>query len=898
MSDQIITVDEKLFVGRVEEQKQFRAALAEVLEPPQKEDLPYVCLLYGDGGAGKTTLAKRFRDIVQQEPPYAGNFQVLWIDWEDERKKFPSLQVGRQQISPESVFKAIHAVAIRNKWGRQFAAYRKALQKREDAAKQVAQAITADNDWDELAILRSLSVDALAKIVRAKLPMIGNAGEDIVEAFLDAGIKVGADQAAKLGTAIEHQLRAQLKSDYFDYFLNPYEQLAMALARGLNRVAKSQKLLVVLDSYEIVDQVDIWTRAVTRAAGPNIVWVISGRNDLLESRQFGNEYFKGYADDSPRRLLAYQMRPLAIEDIRTYFEASAPERELPQRELEELSRVTRGVPLAVKEAADIWKTGAPLAKITGETAEFATGQLVQRMTDRYLQHVVAEADRQAIFALSLADGDVELLRAMLRPEDGASFDLEELLRRLERDYASVHANRARLHDDPAVFIREYLQDNVRRTSQRIKGLNQRAVEALRLRLATIEEELQTLEERCTDNDWVQTALSLSHYLFWIDEAEAWHWIIPRCVEGMAYSPDLRNGLLEVVDDWKALSESTERLYHLLRSPEEAGSLLKVLDKLEDRGWLNGQFDQERKAILELHRGNHLLRHGQLKAALERYGRVETGLPEQGDMLRSQLADAYELLAHRLLWPSDRYQTVPNAAVEQVLRRVLDWYPERHNAWYLLGANLSASGQNEAAIESLQKAIELNERFAAAHSALGNVYVALGRHEEAQAAYDKALAVDPSSSRGHGGLGAVYQAMGNPEQAIAAYEKAIENDTRYVDARIGLGQMYLAAGEYDRSLAILSEAETLAPGRPAVHNAMGDAYVSAGQPEAAIVSFQKAVEIEPAHAPTYSGMGRAYRALGQPETAIAAYQRAVELAPGDGEPFAGLGDLHADASRYD
>ena len=171
MPDQVITVDDKLFVGRVEEQKQFRAALAEVLEPPQKEDLPYVCLLYGDGGTGKTTLAKRFRDIVLNEQPYAGDFQLLWIDWEDERKKFPSLQVGRQQISPESVLKVIHAAAIRNKWGRQFAAYRKALKKRQDASKQVAQAITADNDWDELAILRSLSVDALAKIVRAKIPV-------------------------------------------------------------------------------------------------------------------------------------------------------------------------------------------------------------------------------------------------------------------------------------------------------------------------------------------------------------------------------------------------------------------------------------------------------------------------------------------------------------------------------------------------------------------------------------------------------------------------------------------------------------------------------------------------------------------------------------------------------
>ena len=99
MPGQAIKVDNQLFVGRVEEQKQFRAALAEVLEFPPKEDLPYICLLYGDGGTGKTTLAKRFRDIVQNDLQFVGKFQLLWLDWEDERKKFPGLQLG--PIQPE-----------------------------------------------------------------------------------------------------------------------------------------------------------------------------------------------------------------------------------------------------------------------------------------------------------------------------------------------------------------------------------------------------------------------------------------------------------------------------------------------------------------------------------------------------------------------------------------------------------------------------------------------------------------------------------------------------------------------------------------------------------------------------------------------------------------------------
>lgn len=39
-----------------------------------------------------------------------------------------------------------------------------------------------------------------------------------MESFLDAGIRIGVEQAVKLRTLIENQLRAQLKGDHYDYF--------------------------------------------------------------------------------------------------------------------------------------------------------------------------------------------------------------------------------------------------------------------------------------------------------------------------------------------------------------------------------------------------------------------------------------------------------------------------------------------------------------------------------------------------------------------------------------------------------------------------------------------------------------------------------------------------------
>src|SRR5262245_18524011 len=104
----LIYVNNHIFLGRVEEQKQFRNVLNEMLNTTD-EDLPWVVLLYGDGGMGKTTLASRFRDIARGEEPFAGAFEMLWIDWEELRRRHVALQSDRERVAPEAVFDVFHS---------------------------------------------------------------------------------------------------------------------------------------------------------------------------------------------------------------------------------------------------------------------------------------------------------------------------------------------------------------------------------------------------------------------------------------------------------------------------------------------------------------------------------------------------------------------------------------------------------------------------------------------------------------------------------------------------------------------------------------------------------------------------------------------------------------------
>ncbi len=254
MADSHILVNGQPFFGRVEEQKQFRSTLAELLHTAPAETLPLVLLVHGDGGIGKTTLLRRFRDILQAE--FRDQLQGLWIDWEDERRKAPRLQVGREHIGVNELFDSLYAIAIRQEWAAQFAQYQTALKLRAEAEQKAADVLSSAGEKDELSELRGASALVIAKLVRTAFPAVGDAGENLVRSFADLGIKGGAEGLVRVRAAATNRLKARLDPDKYDIFLYPDERLAAALAQGFRSIAARKPLVVFLDTYEIVDRAD------------------------------------------------------------------------------------------------------------------------------------------------------------------------------------------------------------------------------------------------------------------------------------------------------------------------------------------------------------------------------------------------------------------------------------------------------------------------------------------------------------------------------------------------------------------------------------------------------------------------------------------------------------------
>ena len=914
MTNQTILVNGKPFFGRVEEQKRFRDALSETITPPSGENLPYVFLVYGDGGIGKSTLSRRFCDIATEEHSLWKPVHTLWIDWEEARRRLPALQVGHNAIAPETVFDVIvsTAQAQHRDWQSHFTAYHETQQRRASAEHTAHQVLDSATERPELRELRSAGATALAKILRvgsslAGLP-IGNSGEQLAKAFLEAGIQIGAEAAVSLRQRLADLLRARMGADTYDLFVNPLEHLAHALADGLRRIAGRGALLVVLDTYEVVDAVDPWLRLVIRNSGPHVLWVLSGRNDLVNSRRYGDTYFKGYAEEWPRRLVPVNVTQLARDDVAAYFAATVPERPLDDTAVDAIRQTTRGIPLAIVLAAEMWQKGIALENIVGHSdKDTPAQQIVDQMTERYLLHAVTTADRYALYAIALARGDRAVLQGMLTPTDASGFNVNDELRRLERAYASVYAGEARLHDDPQAFFEAYLRQDAQLSDPSVQRLIERGVAVLEERLERIAADYDLIEERLTDDDYLTTTLALSDYLFWLDEERAWRWLIPRFVEALAYNDNLRRGLLTEAGRWrKRLSARGKRRLEALQTltslrDEAAATGLSELERLAERGYLAGDGEAERRAILRWQRGRLYYYQQRYSEAMTALDQAEQGLPAGGQVLRDHLAEAYEDLGDQLGWRRAAGRTVDaqaSPAAEDAYQKALRLGRVSSALYHALGAVQAKLKKYQQSLENFQKALEIDPENVYAWNGLGNVYHDLRRYDEAIAAYRQALQLDPQYAAPWNGLGLVYEDQGQYDQAIHHYTRALEIDPAYKWAYANIGNCHRKQSRYDEAITAYRQALQLDPQYAYPWHGLGHVYRDLRRYDEAIAAYRQALQLDPQFAAPWYGLGNVYADLRRYDEAIAAYRQALQLDPQDAYPWNGLGYVYRDLRRYD
>ena len=213
-----------------------------------------------------------------------------------------------------------------------------------------------------------------------------------------------------------------------------------------------------------------------------------------------------------------------------------------------------------------------------------------------------------------------------------------------------------------------------------------------------------------------------------------------------------------------------------------------------------------------------------------------------------------------------------------------------------GTAYAALGQNERAIQDLDKAIELNPNNDYAYNNRGNAYKGLGQYERAIQDYDKAIALNPNDAVAYYNRGNAYYYLGQKERAIQDFDKAIQLNTNYDMAYNNRGVAYNDLGEYERAIQDFNKTIELNPNLSEAYNNRGFSYAELGQKERAIQDFNIAIELNPNLAEAYHNRGLAYAKMEQYELAIQDYDKALQFME---HPFiyAGRGEAHYFSKNY-
>ena len=218
------------------------------------------------------------------------------------------------------------------------------------------------------------------------------------------------------------------------------------------------------------------------------------------------------------------------------------------------------------------------------------------------------------------------------------------------------------------------------------------------------------------------------------------------------------------------------------------------------------------------------------------------------------------------------------------------------AAYEAGMKALASGQTEAAITELKRAIKISSHYLRALNDLGVLYLQLNRLPEAAELFAQAVKVDENFHLARLNLGVVLHRQGHDKEAIKILALLYEKDRSlkglalsYADALVGIAD--LAKAEQVLRAA-LSELTNDTSAQVDLHFKLGVVLNRRDQFEQAAEELKKAVTINDSAANAQLLMGATLLQLNRLEESEKSLLRAYEVAgPGAGNAQMFLGQLY-------
>lgn len=200
--------------------------------------------------------------------------------------------------------------------------------------------------------------------------------------------------------------------------------------------------------------------------------------------------------------------------------------------------------------------------------------------------------------------------------------------------------------------------------------------------------------------------------------------------------------------------------------------------------------------------------------------------------------------------------------------------------------LSTSGDNTAAAEKLERAIELSPLDGEIRARLGYVYIKLLRYEDARDTLMRAtelLEGEPERQIEFLASWCSYKLAydayqrGSYEDALDHLNDALDLQPEYVDAKFLLGNIYKARKEYSEAADVFSSISADTTGEPRFRalSGLGEVQYHAGEYRKAIGTFTKLIDLSAEGYEAYGWRGYCHVQIGDRESAVRDFTQAVQ-----------------------
>ena len=178
----------------------------------------------------------------------------------------------------------------------------------------------------------------------------------------------------------------------------------------------------------------------------------------------------------------------------------------------------------------------------------------------------------------------------------------------------------------------------------------------------------------------------------------------------------------------------------------------------------------------------------------------------------------------------------------------------------------------------QRAIELQETSAEAHTALGSLLCfSDANFAESEKEFRRAIALNPNYATAHHWFGnALLVGLGRFDEAIIENQRAVELDPLSLIINADLGSTFMIARRYDQAIAQLQRTLTLDNKFGYAHWNLGEALYLKGDSTGAIAEYEKAASLD--NDPEIQALlARAYAETGKKEQALEILRKLSETA---------------------